>query len=90
MKYNGELYTCFKKITHVLIALISSKALLKPTKTEHHWTPQLIKNMKSFVWVHRVNETKVTGAYVWCGRNKAFNCDFFVETDFVSGYTDGY
>ena len=39
-----------------------------------------------------VNETKVTCAYLRCGRNKVFYHDFFVdsETDFVSGYTDEY
>jgi len=40
--------------------------------------------------VHRVNKTKITGAYLQCSRNKGFYHDFFVETDFVSGYTDGY
>ena len=37
-----------KKIMHVLIALISIKVLLKPTKTRHHWTPQPIKSTKIF------------------------------------------
>ena len=52
LKYNGELYMCLKKIMHVLIALISNKVLLKPTKPRHHWTPQLIRSMKIFVWCH--------------------------------------
>ena len=33
----------------------------------------------------RINETKVTGTYLQCGKNEAFHHDFFVETDFVSG-----
>ena len=36
--------------------------------------------------VRRVNETKVIGAYLRCSRDEAFYRDFFVETDFVSGY----
>jgi len=44
-------YTCTsKKIMHVVIALISNKELLKPTITRHHWTPQLIRSTKIFVW----------------------------------------
>ena len=38
--------------------------------------------------VRKVNETKVTGTYLWCGKNEAFYGDFFVVTDFVSGYSD--
>ena len=79
-----------KNDTHVLIALISNRVLLKPTKTRHHWTPQLIRSTKIFVGVGRVNETKVTGTYLRCGKNKVFYHDLFVETDFVSGYANIY
>ena len=78
-----------KKVTHILITLISSKTLLKPTKIRHHWTTQLMKSTKIF-GVCRVNETKVTDAYLQCSRNEAFYRFLFVETDFVSGYTDEY
>ena len=90
-----------KKITHAIITLISSKALLKPAKTRHHWTPQLIRSGKALFGVCKVYKTKVTGAY-----NEVFYHDSFfilyklyselalkvcfVETDFVSGYTNGY
>ena len=50
-----------QKIMHVSIALISNKALLKPTKTGHHWTSQLIRTTFCF---RRVLETKVTGTYI--------------------------
>ena len=46
----GELNMCLKKFMHILVALISNKALLKPTKTIHYWTPQLIRNTEIFVW----------------------------------------
>ena len=49
LKYNSELYSCLKK-KHVLIALISSKALLYPAKPMHHWTLKLIRSAKIFVW----------------------------------------
>ena len=39
-----------KKITHILIALISNKVLIKPTQTRHQWIPHLIRNIKIFVW----------------------------------------
>ena len=42
---------CLKKITYVSIALISSKALLKPTKARHYWTPHLIRSTKIFFLV---------------------------------------
>ena len=58
---------------HILITLISNKALLKPKKTGHHWTPQLIRSTKSLFGVCRVNETKVTGAYLQCGRSESFS-----------------
>ena len=43
---------------HNLIALISSKALLKSTKPMHHWTLQLIRSMKIY-GIHRINKTKL-------------------------------
>ena len=39
-----------KKFMNVLIALISNKVLLKPTKTRHQWILQLIRSTKIFVW----------------------------------------
>ena len=42
---------------------------------------QTNKNLTFLFDVHRENETKVTGVYLQCGRNEAFYCDFFVETD---------
>ena len=45
---------------------------------------------KSFFGVCRVNKTKVTGAYLQCGENETFYCDFFIETAFASGYANGY
>jgi len=68
---------------HILTALISNKALLKPTKTRHQWTPELIKSMKIF-GVRRVNQTKIIGAHLQCGRNGNIYHNFFVWTDFVS------
>ena len=76
-----------KKFTHVLIFLISRQALLK---LDIAGLPKIQGVQKYLFGVRRVNETKVTGVYLRCGRNKAFYHDFFVETDFISGYTDGY
>ena len=61
-------YTCASKI-----ALISNKALLKPTKIRHRWTPQVIRSMRIFLFgVCRANDTKVTSAYLRCIRNETF------------------
>ena len=79
-----------KNFTQALIALISNKVLLKPTKTRHYRTPQFIRDMKSLFGVCRVNETKVTSTYLRYSRNEGFYHDFFVETDSVSRYADGY
>jgi len=80
-----------KKFMHVLIALTSNNiALLKSAKPIQHWTPQLTRSTKSLFGVCRVNETKVTGAYSRCSRNKVFYHDFFDGADFVSGDTDRY
>ena len=76
-----------KKFTDALIALISSKALLKLDITGF---PNSQGVQKSSFGVQRVNETKVTGAYLLDSINKALYNDFFVELDFVSGYTNGY
>jgi len=54
LKCNGAWYRCLKK--HVLITLILNKALHKPTKTRHQWTPQLIRSM---LGVCIVNITKL-------------------------------
>ena len=62
--------------THVLIALMSNKALLKP---RHHWTSQLIKNTKILFGVCRVNETRVTDAYLRCIGNKVFIVIYLVK-----------
>jgi len=75
-------YVRASKNLRVLIALMLNKVLLKSTKPIHHWTPQLIRSTKIFIWCLLRKQHK---NYLRCGRNKVFYCDFFDEADFVSG-----
>ena len=48
------------------------------------------KPVRSLFQVHAVNDTWVTGAYLWCGRSLACHHNYFVGKMFISANTDRY
>ena len=85
LKCNGELYACLKKSFDI------QQSIAQTSKNQTSLDFPIHKEYENPLFgICRVNETKVTCTYLRCSKNKAFYCDFFIEKDFVSGYTDGY
>ena len=77
---NNAHFNCFDIKQSIAQTIKNQTSLDSPTHKEY----------KNLCLVSMGKGDKVTSAYLWCGKDEVIHRDFFVETDFVSGYADKY
>jgi len=84
----GKIYTCLKKFYAPFNCLDIEQSIALTSKNYTSLDYPAHKEYNSLCLVTVEQTKQVTGTYLWCSKNEAFYCEFFVETDFVSSYAD--